>query len=129
MSVIISEELLEETISGLIVYGQCAVENTVKKLKALKTTNMNKNTKTQTIVIGSKQPSKTSIPIEFVFSIRDDLAPMRSNKAPKDFRFIELICKNYSRGWDAMFAYDDENNRCFGVIYFGYWNDGVVGDE
>lgn len=45
---------------------------------------------------------------------------------PHDYKYIELICKGYNEGWDLMFAYNNENDRGNGTLFYGYFNDGVV---
>ena len=46
--------------------------------------------------------------------------------APADWANIELICRNYSDGMDLMFCYDDADYRNDGVLYVGYFNEGLV---
>jgi hypothetical protein len=47
---------------------------------------------------------------------------------PDIYKNIELVCRDYddcqSGSMDLMFAYDD--NRNYGCIYIGHFNDGVV---
>jgi hypothetical protein len=62
-------------------------------------------------------------PIEFVEVVNRD----KNEKAvacPRDYQNIELICSNYSDNVDVMLAYDD--NRNYGCLYIGYFNDGIV---
>lgn len=41
------------------------------------------------------------------------------------WKYIELISKSYTKDKrDLMYAYDSDRND--GVLYLGYWNDGVV---
>jgi len=99
---------------------------------------------TQTIVIGQTCTTKNLVPIEFskVLALsthgvisRDstdiiEILPVGYLK-PTDYKFIELICKNYyspTNGcWlDLMFAYEDKLLREKGLLILGKWNDGVV---
>lgn len=45
---------------------------------------------------------------------------------PADWDNIELICKDYANGMDLMFAYDGSVNRGDGILYIGYFNEGLV---
>ena len=45
---------------------------------------------------------------------------------PHDWNYIELICNDYVRGLDLMFAYDCPEMRHCGNLYLGHFNDGVV---
>ena len=42
----------------------------------------------------------------------------------KEWENVELITKGYGQ-YDILYCYDD-NERGDGVLYLGYWNDGVV---
>lgn len=57
-------------------------------------------------------------------SYKVDTARHWSN--PADWDNIELICKDYANGMDIMFAYDDADYREDGVLYIGYFNEGLV---
>lgn len=58
--------------------------------------------------------------IEFVEAICDGVM-----WDPEHYNFIELISRNYRDGMDLMFAYDDPKTRD-GVLYLGYFRDGVI---
>jgi hypothetical protein len=45
---------------------------------------------------------------------------------PTNWDNIELICREYADGMDLMFAYDDADCRTDGVLYIGYFNEGLV---
>lgn len=47
-----------------------------------------------------------------------------TDSEPDEWDNIELIAKGFS-AYDLMFAYDD-NDRSNGVLYLGYFNDGIV---
>ena len=84
---------------------------------------------TKTIVIGSPSPEeKKLVPIQF----KKYLLPYceevgDSCMDPTKYQYIELICKNYSSGYDLMFAYDTPEDRSGGTLYIGEWNDGIAG--
>ena len=83
----------------------------------------------KTIVIGQKETrAKKLTPIEFerILSESLDMEMGTYSKEPDDFKYIELICKNYTDDVDLMFAYDNPNKRGDGVLFAGKWNDGVV---
>ena len=88
---------------------------------------------TKVIVIGETKPQKRLKPIEFR-SLLNCVEVNRSDEAivktsfgdePSNFKYIELICRNYQAGLDLMFAYNDPEDRD-GVLYIGHFNDGVV---
>jgi hypothetical protein len=90
---------------------------------------------TQINIIGKHQQDKVKkIPIEFKYALNqvksnypDILRPTTTREdSPKDYNFIDLICKNYLSGCDLMFAYNLADKRELGVLYIGYFNDGVV---
>jgi hypothetical protein len=86
------------------------------------------------IISNHRQDKVKKIPIEFKYALNqvksnypDILRPIKTGEdSPKDFNFIDLICKNYLSGCDLMFAYDFADQRELGVLYIGYFNDGVV---
>ena len=51
-----------------------------------------------------------------------------SELKPTVFKYIELICRNYAKGIDLMYAYDDKESadNGEGSLIRGQWNDGVV---
>ena len=84
---------------------------------------------TKTIILGEQKDESAKKPIEFFSFInvanRDDVrAEMPS--APCSWKYIELICKNYTSSLDLMFAYNHADRRSSGVLMIGRWNDGVV---
>jgi hypothetical protein len=85
---------------------------------------------TKTIVIGESANTEKVKPIEFCYAMDECHCTDTTNDKPNEFRFVELIVKNYlDAGKDIMFAYDDAYNRKDGVLYVGYWNNGVVKDK
>jgi hypothetical protein len=84
---------------------------------------------TQVIVIGKPEKGKTKTAIEFQSFLNTNLNIDGSAYSPSHYKYIELICKDYALGFDLMFAYDDPNERSFGVLYIGHFNDGVVNDR
>jgi hypothetical protein len=81
---------------------------------------------TKTIVIGtSYQPVQK--PIEFNEYLDATEFSSAFVAIPSQFKYIELICKNYNNGCrDLMFAYDDPRNRNNGTLFIGFWNSGTV---
>jgi hypothetical protein len=84
---------------------------------------------TQVIVIGKPEKGKTKTAIEFQSFLNTNLNIDGSAYSPSHYKYIELICKDYALGFDLMFAYKDPNERSFGVLYIGHFNDGVVNDR
>ena len=72
-----------------------------------------------------KEKSKKK-PIEFKFYI-DDYTPEVTNISytlPTEWKNIILLSKGLSKDkYDIMYAYDDNSED--GIVYIGYWNDGV----
>jgi hypothetical protein len=83
---------------------------------------------TQVIVIGKPEKGKAKTAIEFQSFLNTNLNIDGGAYSPSDYKYIELICKDYALGFDVMFAYNDPNERSFGVLYIGHFNDGVVND-
>jgi hypothetical protein len=83
---------------------------------------------TKTIIIGEKtKPAPKPKKIQFIKSLGRVEEFHDAASAPKDWNFIELITQKYSLGeYDLMFAYDYPDKREIGVLYLGYWNDGVA---
>ena len=85
---------------------------------------------TKTIVLGSPyQQTIQKKPIEFIDYLDVSLEHQSSAfvSPPSQFKYIELICKNYNNGFmDLMFAYDDPSNRNNGTLFIGYWNSGIM---
>jgi hypothetical protein len=84
---------------------------------------------TQVIVIGKPEKGKAKTAIEFQSFLNSRLKIDNGAYSPSHYKYIELICKDYALGFDLMFAYDDPNERSFGVLYIGHFNDGVVNDR
>lgn len=86
---------------------------------------------TKTIIIGQTAKSNKKNPIVFNYLLNegcDDCLPfeiVESPKYPKEYKFVELICKNYN-DYDLMFAYNNPENRGGGILFIGRWNDGIV---
>lgn len=88
---------------------------------------------TKTIIIGeTPKPEQPKNKIEFVkflnrisVSGRGEFMNTKGDHSPDDFKYIELICLNYT-GYDLMFCYNDPKQRSFGLFVIGKWNDGVV---
>ncbi len=83
---------------------------------------------TQVIVIGKPEKGKAKTAIEFRSFLNTSLKIDDATYSPSHYKYIELICKNYALGCDLMFAYNDPNDRSFGELYIGYFNDGVIND-
>lgn len=87
---------------------------------------------TKCIVIGQEnaEPKKLK-PIEFVKKTTGHLKESKLLKAdwpPSSYANIELISKSLDPNfYDTMFAYN--RSREAGMIYYGYWNDGVVEEK
>lgn len=82
---------------------------------------------TKCIVIGTPLSEKPKT-IQFIDVLNIEGRGTKPGKKPSEWKHLELIYKNngvsssYSR--DLIFAYDD--NRTHGVLYRGWWNDGIV---
>ncbi len=65
-------------------------------------------------------------PIEFVKCLEHTLEITKMSSKPSEYDNIILLCKDYaSKGYDLMFAYDDED-RDRGALVLGQFNDGIV---
>ena len=93
---------------------------------------------TTVIVLGTHTKSNKYKHIKFIKYISvDNLSDAFANnglndayKVPKDYSYIELICKDYAESgnsMDLMFAYNNADDRSAGVLYIGYWNEGTIG--
>jgi hypothetical protein len=77
------------------------------------------------VIILEEQPEKKELkPIEFKFALDSNSIFINPKTLPKDWRNIELICKNYATKFDLMFAYDEDRQE--GCLYLGHFNNGVV---
>ena len=85
---------------------------------------------TKTIIIGLDIPARRPEKIKFDYSLCDVVpkktALERMVVPPATFSYIELVCLNYIKGKDLMFAYNDPEQREDGILIIGKWNDGVV---
>jgi len=69
---------------------------------------------TQVIIIGKPEKGKTKTAIEFRSFLNSELKASDGG--------------TFALGFDLMFAYNDPNERSFGDLYIGRFNDGVVND-
>ena len=90
---------------------------------------------TKCIVLGeTKVKEQKKKPIQFVKQLlnssvnTDDSFRIDMNYVePGEFDYIELVCPRRTNieEYDIMFAYDGDR-REEGVLFLGFWNDGVV---
>jgi hypothetical protein len=79
---------------------------------------------TTCIVLNTQQPKKGKS-IEFHQTIDGNGSLSGAGFSPDAWLFVELICKNFNQSKkDLIFAYN--NDRDTGILYLGYWNDGIV---
>jgi hypothetical protein len=90
--------------------------------------NLKDKNMTKTIVLGAEHPKTEKTKIKFVKVLTGvyEVEESDFSGTPEDCNYIELVSKDYALGMDLMFAYDDPNKREHGVLYIGYWNDGIV---
>jgi hypothetical protein len=81
---------------------------------------------TQVIIIGKTEKKNAKTAIEFQSFLNSSLKIDAAALSPYHYKYIELICKDYSLGFDLMFAYYDPNKRSCGDLLIGHFNDGVV---
>ena len=91
---------------------------------------------TKVTIIGEKPKTHAHSGIRFMkrLDTGDKMIPHSDSTTlsqPYDYEHIELICRDYYNtahyghpSMDLMFAYDQK--RSTGVLYMGYFNDGVV---
>jgi hypothetical protein len=80
---------------------------------------------TKVIILGEQPEKKGLKPIEFKKYLDTDLTSYIPSTSPSDFENIELICKNYrGENIDLLFVYNDDRRK--GLLYLGYFNDGIV---
>jgi len=104
----------------------CAVNKQLNKHNPRKSHTMSK---TQVTVIGEGPvTAKKYTHIKFMSCLNFDGTEMeKSFCTPSSYQYVELICRKYTRGsQDLMFAYDDPINRHEGMLYLGYFNEGLV---
>lgn len=94
---------------------------------------------TKVTIIGDKPKTHKYSGIRFVKYLNSDYkmegGMHRSCMQASVYGEVELICKDYTNtgmygkpGMDLMFAYDAEG-RSEGVLYLGWFNDGIVLDR
>jgi hypothetical protein len=90
--------------------------------------NLKDKNMTKTIVLGAEHPKTEKTKIKFIKVLSGwyEVEEAYSSGTPDDFNYIELVSKGYAQVMDLMFAYDDPDKRKDGVLYIGYWNDGIV---
>lgn len=84
---------------------------------------------TKTIVIGEELETEGKKKIEFFKCLENCKGELKFGEigcTPGSWNFLELVCRGYMSGVDLIFAYDFEDQRHYGVLYTGKWNDGVV---
>jgi hypothetical protein len=80
---------------------------------------------TKVIILGEQPEKKELKPIHFVKYLSMDNSFINSFNTPDLYANVELICRNYNHNkHDLMFAFNE--NRSEGVLYLGYFNDGIV---
>ena len=86
---------------------------------------------TKCIVLGKNNPiEQVKKPIEFLVFVDTSEVMTKTKRCkvakikPNEFFNIELVNKAGCVGLDIMFAYNQ--NRNYGYLYLGHWNDGVV---
>ena len=83
---------------------------------------------TKCIILGDNI-IKDKKPIEFKYFLQSGTQVTlitKNNPYPKEYTYIDLISKQYDGEYDLMFAYNSPYTRSNGILYIGYWNDGVV---
>jgi hypothetical protein len=97
------------------------------------TTNTNPykdNTMTTVTILGRQAGTVQPKKIEFTQCLLAGTPELTiATGEPANYKHIELICRDYSGegyGDDLMFAYNNPNERQYGVLYLGNFNDGVV---
>lgn len=83
---------------------------------------------TKLIVLGEETQSKRGKPIEFESYLDHDLDFGDTPANPNQYKYVELICRDYFTGVDIMFAYDTPDDRGCGTLFIGKWNDGFVAE-
>lgn len=91
-----------------------------------KTSNMTKVTIIGSTAVIAKKYTHIKFIKVLTGSYTIDQAMTGHGSNPADWDNIELICKNYANGMDLMFAYDNAYSREDGVLYIGYFNEGLV---
>ncbi len=83
---------------------------------------------TKVIILGEeptkiKEPKKIELR-EYLSRVDTSIDFEKASSKPSVYKNIELISKSYINNLDLMFAYGDD--RDFGYLYLGLFNDGVV---
>lgn len=79
---------------------------------------------TKVFILGEHKPQDGKN-IDFIRVMCVDERFVFAEGSPGGYKNVELICKNYASGeFDLMFAYDDDRDD--GLLYLGYFNDGIV---
>lgn len=80
---------------------------------------------TKVIVLGCDEKYSEKKSIVFTNILDSEFEITSNGYTADEFKFIELICKDYGgSSLDLMFAYDDDRN-C-GLLFIGNFNDGIV---
>ena len=83
---------------------------------------------TKVILLGpASNPVKKIQPIRFVKYLREDHVWKDTKDKPNQFDNIELLCEDYADGWSLLYAYNEHREN--GVLFLGYFNDGVVAED
>lgn len=109
--------------------AQCTLHEELELIKYKQSQKTNNMTKV-TIIGETASTVKKYTKIKFIKvltgSYKIDTAMNGLWSKPNDWDNIELICRNYADGMDLMFAYDSAEYRADGVLYVGYFNEGLV---
>lgn len=82
---------------------------------------------TKCIVIGEERKKDlTPIEIELVLNSALEFETSDDIYSLSDFKYVELICKDYDGVSDLIFFYNNKNERNKGILAIGQWNDGIV---
>ena len=79
---------------------------------------------TKVIILGENKPEVKLKRIQLMQSLTTEYTFFEASDRPENWNFIELVCRDYTKGVDLMFAYDDDRNT--GCLYIGKFNDGIV---
>jgi len=76
------------------------------------------------LTVKKEQESKNPIKLVLFLGRADKFED--TDLSPSDWKFLELIAKDYTAEYDLIFCYDDPNERGAGSLFLGHFNDGVV---
>ena len=79
---------------------------------------------TEVIILGENATIKKKNPIKFVKVLMKSDGFTTPECSPSEYKHIELIARDFLKGYDLMFAYCENRNE--GNLYIGYFNDGIV---